>query len=444
MEYNVSSLMKNDGFKCACGKQHYGMLKDCFIGDGAIEQLVPMIKKYSGTYPYVLCDKNTYEAAGKIVCGILDNEKIPYTLHIIKRDHPAPDERIVGEALMCCDKKCDIVLAVGSGVINDTGKIIAAAREIADINVATAPSMDGFASATSSMELEGLKKSLNSKCPDVVIGDASILASAPKHMICSGIGDMLAKYISLVEWQIAGLLLDEYYCPTIKDIMSSTLQNCVNNATAAVSGDKSAICAVTEGLVIAGLAMNYAGVSRPASGMEHYISHIIDMRSLEFGTPSDLHGIQCGIATLLTLRAYEKLYNEVPNKEKALSYVANFSIDNWNNYLTEKLGHGAGAMIAGEEKEQKYNKVKHAVRLDKIISIWDDIKNIIASLPKSEDIESFMLSIGHPVSGTQIGLSEADMRSAFLMGKDIRDKYVLGRLLWDLGLLENYAETIKI
>ena len=162
MEYNVSSLMKNDGFECACGKRHFGMLKDCFIGDGAIDQLVPMIKKYNGTHPYVLCDKNTYEAAGKIVCGILEKEGISYTLHVIKRDHPAPDERIVGEALMCCDKKCDIVLAVGSGVINDTGKIIAAAREIGDINVATAPSMDGFASATSSMELEGLKKSLNS------------------------------------------------------------------------------------------------------------------------------------------------------------------------------------------------------------------------------------------------------------------------------------------
>ncbi len=444
MEYNVSCLIKNDGFECKCGKRHYGTLKDCFIGDGAIMKLTDMVKKYNGTHPYVLCDINTYEAAGKKVCELLDKAGYKYTVHIIKRNHPAPDERIVGEALMCCDKQCDIVLAVGSGVINDTGKIIAAAKGVADINVATAPSMDGFASGTSSMELEGLKKSLPSKCPDAVIGDSDILASAPVHMICSGIGDMLAKYVSLVEWRLAGVILDEYYCPTIAEIMKETLKKCVDNASAAVKGDKTAICAVTEGLVIAGLAMNYAGVSRPASGIEHYISHIIDMRSLEFGTPADLHGIQCGITTLLSIRAYEKLLNIAPNREKALKYVENFSISDWNDYLRKNLGHGAEAMIAGEKKEQKYDKVKHTARLERIISSWDEIREIIASLPKSDDIEAFMRSIGHPVSGIEIGLSESDIRSAFLMGKDIRDKYVLGRLLWDLGLLEEFAEEIRV
>lgn len=444
MDYNISSLMKNDGFECNCGKKHYGLLKDCFIGDGAISHLIEMIKKYKGSYPYVLCDINTYEVAGKRVCKILEDEGMGYKLHVIKRNHPAPDERIVGEALMCCDKKCDIVLAVGSGVINDTGKIIAAAKGVADINVATAPSMDGFASGTSSMELEGLKKSLTSMCPDVVIGEADILASAPVHMVRSGIGDMLAKYVSLVEWQIANLLLGEYYCPVVADIMSTALKNCVDNAVDAVNGDKNAICAVTEGLVIAGLAMNYAGVSRPASGMEHYISHIVDMRSLEFATPSDLHGIQCGIGTLIVLRAYEKLLSVTPDKEKALKYVAAFEIEKWNEYLTEKLGHGAGAMIEGEAKEQKYDKKKHEARLEVIISNWDKIINIVSKLPKADEIEAFMKSIGHPISGTEIGLSECDLRSAFLMAKDIRDKYVLGRLLWDLGILEEFKESIKV
>ena len=51
--------------------------------------------------------------------------------------------------------------------------------------------------------------------------------------------------------------------------------------------------AVFDGLVIGGIAMAYAGVSHPASGVEHYFSHVWDMRGLEFGTKVDLHGIQC-------------------------------------------------------------------------------------------------------------------------------------------------------
>ena len=443
MTYSIDWLMANDGFECACGRRHYGLLKDCVIGENALSALPGMIRKYGGTRPFILCDTLTYAAAGEAVTKLLDAENIPYTIHIIQRIHPAPDEKIVGEAVMYCDEKCDIVVAVGGGVINDTCKILAAAKKVTDIYVATAPSMDGFASASSSMERGGLKVSLNSKCPDVVIGDAEILANAPVHMIRSGIGDMIAKYVSIVEWQIAALLLGEYYCPTVAEIVRASLEVCVNVAKDAVNGDHDAVCRLTEGLVMSGLAMNYAGISRPASGMEHYISHIIDMRALEFGTPADLHGIQCGMATLLTVQAYEKLMQITPDKEKALAYVKNFSLDGWFEHLRAQLGHGAEAMIAGERKEKKYDIEKHAARLEKILANRDEIRRIAGELPSSAELRAFFESIGHPMSGKEFGLTETELREAFLMAKDIRDKYVIGRMLWDFGILEEFADAIE-
>ena len=442
MEYTLDWLMKNDGFACDCGKRHSGLLKDCIIGENALTGLPEMVRKYGGTHPFVLCDRETFIAAGEKVCALLKEAGIGYTLHIINRTKPAPDERIVGEAVMFCDAGCDTVIAVGGGVINDTGKILAAARKCPDIYVSTAPSMDGFASASSSMEREGLKVSLNSKCPDAVIGDADILAAAPVHMIRSGIGDMAAKYVSLVEWQIAALLLGEYYCPTVAEIVKRSLAVCVENGTAAVAGDKTAVCRLTEGLVMSGLAMNYAGISRPASGMEHYISHILDMRALEFGTPADLHGIQCGIATLITVEAYEKLAEITPDREKALAYVSRFSMENWEKDLRTLLGHGAEAMIAGEKKEGKYDPARHTLRLEKILQNWDGILQITAALPSAAELYRFFVSIGHPASGTEIGLTAADMKNAFLAAANIRDKYVLGRLLWDLGIPEEMADIL--
>lgn len=437
MDISIKSLLTVDGFVCpTCGKRHRGLLRDCLIGDGVIARLPELLEMYRVQNPFILCDGDTYRAAGERVAQTLADAGISFTLHKIDRTKPAPDEAIVGETVMFCPVECDSVIAVGGGVINDTCKILAAAKRVPDIFVATAPSMDGFASATSSMERAGLKVSLASKCPDAVVGDLSVLAAAPKHMIASGIGDILAKYIGLTDWRIAHLLLDEYYCPTVAGMIDATLTICRETASDAVRGDHDAIAALTEGLVLSGMAMNFAGCSRPASGMEHYASHIVDMRAMAFGTPADLHGIQCGIATLWSVRYLEKLRGVTPDPEKARKAAEQFDLEKWNAFLREKLGKGAEAMIAGELKEKKYDLAKHAARLERIVTHWDDILAILADLPDSGELEAFMKAIGHPTEPEEIGLTADEFRQAFLMGKDIRDKYVFTRLLWDLGILE--------
>lgn len=433
MKITLNDLMAQDGFLCPeCGKRHFGMMKDYVVEDGALKKIPEIVRKYGAKHPFVLCDRATYRAAGETVCDTLNAAEIPYTLHVIERETPAPDERIVGEAMMFCGNDCDMIVAVGGGVLNDTGKILAAAKNVPDMIVATAPSMDGFASASSSMERCGLKVSLSTKCPEIVLADPAILASAPAHRIRAGIGDMLAKYVSLVEWQIASVLVGETFCPFVAEIVNGALKKCREAAKAAVNGDREAVVAVMEGLVISGMTMNYVGNSRPASGMEHYISHIIDMRSLEFGTPADLHGIQAGLGTLLTVRAYEILMKQTPDEESAKKAVQNFNKNEWYAYLREKLGHGAEAIIAGEEREQKYGKEKHAERIRKIIENWEQLRKIVAQLPSSEELQAFMREIGHPVSCKEFGLDDKAIGEAFLMAKDIRDKYVLGRIIWDL------------
>ena len=183
--------------------------------------------------------------------------------------------------------------------------------------------------------------------------------------------------------------------------------------------------------------MTYVGLSRPASGVEHYLSHVWDMRGVEFGTKVELHGIQCAVGTLIAVNIYEKIKKIIPDREKAISYAAAFDVEGWNRTLRDFLGKGAESMIALEKKEQKYNIEEHVKRLEVIIENWEQILDIISEeLPEYTELEKLLDMIEAPKTMTEIGIDEGLLPISFKATKDIRDKYVLSRLAWDLGILE--------
>ena len=430
---------------CSCGKKHEVSIDDVIIGHGVLLQLPELVKRYFAHKPFVLADKNTFEAAGKQVCSILDQAGIPHSDYVFPNHTVKPNEESVGSAIMHFDRSCDLIIGVGSGVINDIGKILSNTTGRKYIIVGTAPSMDGYASATSSMDMDGLKVSLNSRCADVIIGDIDILKQAPLHMLKSGLGDMLAKYVSITEWRIAHLITGEYYCERVAQLIRDALKKCVDNAEGLMNRDDAAVQAVFEGLVIGGIAMAYAGVSRPASGVEHYFSHVWDMRGLEFGTQVDLHGIQCAMGTLKAAQLYDRIRGYAPDVQKAAKYVEAFDYDTWSQELLKFLGNGGKTMIAQEQKEGKYNKATHPARLEHILDHWSEIQQIIEEeLPAAETIAEILDTIGIPTDIGSIGVNQECLKMTFKSTKDIRDKYVLSRLAWDLGILDELAESLQV
>ena len=409
---------------------------------GALQELPGLLAQYGAKKVFLIADKNTYAAAGKTAREIIEGS-VQVLSCVFNEAALEPDERSVGRAIMYYESDCDVVIGVGSGVINDISKIVANVAGKPYIIVGTAPSMDGYASATSSMTRDGLKISLNSKCADVIVGDLDVLCNAPAKMMASGLGDMLAKYVSICEWRIANLITGEYYCEDIAQLVREALKKCADNAEGLLKRDKEAVKAVFEGLVIGGVAMAYAGVSRPASGVEHYFSHVWDMRGVEFGTQVELHGIQCAMATYQAIKLYEIVKTQTPDYEKAASYVNAFDQKAWEQTLRAFLGKGAEAMIALEKKEGKYRKDTHPARFAVIKENWDAILQIIEQeLPSSEEIAKLLDIIGIPTDLRAIGVDAECARTTFKATKDIRDKYVLSRLAWDLGILEELAGQV--
>ena len=441
-ETNIEALLAQDGFLCDCGKNHYAKVKDVVIEAGALRKIPGLIEKYGAKTVFVYFDENTYEAAGKTVLAILDDAGIPYKNYKFPGERFEPDEYSVGSAIMHFDASCDMIVTVGTGCLNDIGKIVANVSGKPYMIVGTAPSMDGYSSATSSMIRDGLKVSLDSKCPEVVVGDLDVLSAAPMRMIQAGIGDMAAKYVSIGEWQLSRIINGEYYCPLVADMVTTALNKCAENADGIMKRDPEAVHAVMEGMVLAGVAANYAGISRPVSGIEHYFSHIWDMRTLEFDTVSDLHGIQCGVATLLSLKIFDYMKSVLPNKEKALAYAARFDYEEYQKFLLAVIGKGANSMIANEAKEGKYDPAKHAARLDRILEHYDEIMAVINAMPTYDEVYATLQAAGFPLTAEEIGFTAQEVHDAAIVAKDIRDKYAVTRLLWDLGLLEEAVEEL--
>lgn len=315
--------------------------------------------------------------------------------------------------------------------------MLAHAVGLHSVILGTAPSMDGYASNSSSMIQNRIKVSLYNACPVAIVADTDIIRMAPMRMLQAGLGDMLAKYIAVCEWQISNLVTGEYYCETIAQLMRNALARIVAAAPRLKDRDADAVQATVEGLILSGLAMAYAEISRPASGLEHYFSHLWEMMALDRGTPYELHGIQVGVGTLLTLRIYDWIRTIRPDRAKAEAFMASFQDDAWQAQTREIFGKAAQAVIDAEHLQQhKNDPARQKAHFDRIEANWDEILRIIdAELPPTHEIEALMAHLEMPMVPADLGISQEDTRRAFIGSRDIRDKYLTSTMLWEMGLM---------
>ena len=100
-------------------------------------------------------------------------------------------------------------------------------------------------------------------------------------------------------------------------------------------------------------------------------------------------------------------------------------------------------MIALEEKEGKYRKQTHPARFARIRENWDAILQILnEELPEAGELARLLDTVGLPKDFSVIDVDRACAQMSFKATKDIRDKYVLSRLAWDLGVLDELCDQI--
>ena len=429
-------------FQCSCGKEHKTALNHIAIGQGVVKHVPAWLKEKGYQKIYIIADETTDKIAGEKVRALLEEASIPFVYSLIPHKEVVPEEEVLGGLLMRFHPTCDFVLGVGSGTINDISRFISFQTGKAYGIVATAPSMDGYASTVAPLITNNLKTTYEAQVPSAIFGDTLIMQTAPENMIAAGFGDILGKYTCLCDWKLSAIVNGEYYCPVVNGMMEEALQRTIDCKDKMKEKDPDAMQDLMEALVLAGIAMSYAGNSRPASGCEHHLSHFWEMNFLFTGKKAVLHGTKVGIGTILALRLYEKLAKEKLDFKAILNTPAIPMDAAWEKEIHRAFDKAASEIITLEHKAHKNAPEKRNERLRAYEAHRDEIQALIEKLPAPQEISALLKEVGGITKPQEIGLEKQVVEDSILYAKEVRDRYTLLQYLWDTNLLTPCAKAV--
>ncbi len=318
------SAMAKSSMACTCGHTHSVPIQSIITGKHALQGLDSMLSAFHGKRVYLVGDENTMALGKDAVRSKLTEagcDVTEYTFPCERGKHFVTDERLIGGMLLRMAPQTELLIAIGSGTMNDTARVVSTRLSIPYIIVATAPSMDGYASSTSAVVMDGGKKSVMLTVPYGIVGDTDLIKTAPDHMLAAGAGDILGKYVALRDWKLAQRETGEYYCPYIAKQVLSTAERMALSLPRLFERDEQMLHDMMDSLVMAGIAICMYGTSRPAAGAEHQIAHSWEVAAIQAGTNTYLHGNYVGLGALVACRLYELAGQEfdLPGGESAIS-----------------------------------------------------------------------------------------------------------------------------
>lgn len=307
----------------------------------------------------------------------------------------------------------DLIIAFGSGTINDLCKFISAETGIPYIIFASAPSMNGYLSRNASISIAGHKKTLAATLPLAVYCDLDILKLAPKSMIQAGIGDSLCFYSCWFDWRLSNLILGTKFDEKPFAILQDKMEFFIKNYHRYKLQDDKLLQLLIEILLLSGASMTMAGGSYPASQSEHLIAHAFEMKYPK-KAHDIFHGLQIAVTTLTAVKLQEKMLE------------SDFLQIKKSPFLQAKQEKFFGKKVAAECKKEYLAKMSFDA--DKInASLKKDWKNHRKILQKillpQKNIKQILQHFKIKNSAKSLGLSSLQYQDLVDNAKFIRNRF---------------------
>lgn len=399
---------------CSCGKVHEMVTGFVVIESGCLKNLDRYLEENDITGKRcVIYDENTFRAS--------------------EGSHPHADQQIVLDptnlhaneistayVLSILEPDIDFIVAIGTGTIHDISRFCAHDRGINFVSCPTGASVDGFCSTVTSMTWYGYKKTMPAVAPVMVVADTEIVKNAPPALVKSGVGDILAKYTALADWRIANAVTGEYLCETIYEIMDEAVKMVADGIDGILTGSDEAYEAVMYALVMSGVAMQMMGNSRPASGCEHHVSHMIEMNTPALEVRFDaLHGEKTGVGAVIGAGEYHRLaqYEDIapmlmPYEPADPEYI--------KEIFREKL---QDAIF-----EENETDILATVDNEKFAAAWPEVRKIIDGIPSAEEIYEMLERLDAKRTLPEIGVSDDKLPLIIKASPLVRNRLTLMRM----------------
>lgn len=213
----------------------------------------------------------------------------------------------------------DLIIGLGGGKVLDTAKYLATKKNINYIGMPTVISNDGVVSPIAILlDNENQSVSLPTRIPMGVLIDKNLFRSSSSDFFLSGLGDIISNYTALLDWDLA--IEENYEKPNnLARLMANlSVENIMDVNINQI--DDHFLDHFVESIILSGLAMNISGNSRPCSGSEHLISHVIMKHRLS-RTP---HGFQVGSITPFIVWLHQKRDDVFFNFIKQMGFAYDF------------------------------------------------------------------------------------------------------------------------
>ena len=399
--------------KCACGREHTMETRAAVIEPGCLFEFEKYMAEFGVTGKRcALYGENSYAATA---------DRHPRAEQQIVLDPTGlhANEISTAEVLAKLEGDVEVIVAVGSGTIHDIARFCAHERGIRFVSCPTGASVDGFCSTVAAMTWYGFKKTLPAVAPEIVLADTEIIKNAPMELVRSGVGDIMAKYTALADWKMAHVLTNELLCEKIYSIMQDAADTVMQSVLGIARGEESAYADVTYALIMSGIAMQMMGNSRPASGAEHHISHMIEMEPEAFPVKFPaMHGEKTGVGSLIAVREYKRL----AKIEDITPYITDYAPipeEHFRKFFGERL---ADSLIKENE-----NDCLAKVSRENLSASWGELRHIIDELPTEEYLYGLLEMLDAKRDLASIGVEESELPVLLKNSPLVRNRLTLMR-----------------
>ena len=357
------------------------------------------------------------------------------------------DETTVAKATQNCEGASCLV-AVGSGTVADIGKVVAAAHGLGYVIVQTADSVNGFADDRSVLLLNGVKRTMPSTWADVLVADVDVLVDAPVAMNAAGLADLIAMFTAPSDWYLANLLgMDDSYSPTVVSLAREQGPALLEAAPLVPTADRAALGQIAATLTLSGVSMGIAGTTAPCSGMEHVVSHLLEMAAVSSGGEAALHGAQVGVSSIVAALLWKRVLDEladgglsrviVPDAVDSEKEVrAAFSEVDPSGEMAEECWRDYGRKLA--------RWARAGERIEVAAEQWPSHSHALSHLlAPPESIAAALRSAGAPASFGELDppVDEDSARWAVASCHLMRDRFSIADMacflgIWDEALVE--------